>query len=155
MPSMYRWTEESWRVLRRCTIECHLRTWCSLARPRSPWPMRATAPPVAHMAGERRRTTTSLFSTSGTGATTDNLTLTIAALGVLPDMPGNIKVEVFRNAFDAQAGTNAIGSLTRMLSGAVTVVDGVQCEGHSGHGCRRRVDRVQAVDRGCRYDPDR
>ena len=73
-----------------------------------------------------------LFSTSGTGATTDNLTLTIAALGVLPDMPGNIKVEVFRNAFDAQAGTNAIGSLTKMLSGAVTVVDGISARGTPG-----------------------
>lgn len=73
-----------------------------------------------------------LFSTAGAGAATDDLTVTIAGLGVLPDMPGNIKVEVYRNAFDAQAATNAIDSLTKMLSGAVAVVDGISERGTPG-----------------------
>ena len=73
-----------------------------------------------------------VFSTSGDGSATDDLTVTIAALGVLPDMPGNIKVEVYRNVFDAQAETNAIDSLMQMMSGAVTVVDGISERGTPG-----------------------
>ena len=73
-----------------------------------------------------------LFSTSGAGEATDDLTVTIAALGVLPDMPGNIKVEVYRNVFDAQAETNPVDGLTQMMSGAVTVVDGISERGTPG-----------------------
>ena len=73
-----------------------------------------------------------LFSTAGAGAATDDLTVTVNGLGVLPDMPGNIKVEVYRSVFDAQAQTNPIDSLMQMMSGAVTVVDGISERGTPG-----------------------
>ena len=72
-----------------------------------------------------------VFSAMG-GPSTNNLTVAATTLAVLPDMPANIKVEVYRDAFDAQAATNVVDSLTKMMSDAVTVGDGISERGTPG-----------------------
>ena len=69
-----------------------------------------------------------VFSVTGGGAT-DNVTVAAATWAVLPDMPGNIKVEAYRDSFDALGPVNPIESLTKMMSEAVTVVDGISERG--------------------------
>ena len=73
-----------------------------------------------------------VYSIPGAQAATDNVTVKAPTFGVLPDMPANIKVEVYRDAFDAQASTNVIDSLTNMMSDAVTVGDGISERGTPG-----------------------
>ena len=97
-----------------------------------------------------------LISVVNGAAATDDLTVTIGALGVLPDMPGNIKVEVYRNVFDAQAETNAIDSLMQMMSGAVTVVDGISERGTPGNVVADVSENfMQFTGGGRRHCPDR
>ena len=69
-----------------------------------------------------------VFSVTG-GASTTDLTVAATTLAVLPDMPGNIKMEVYRDSFDALAQENPVDSLTAMMSEAVTVVDGISERG--------------------------
>ena len=66
-----------------------------------------------------------VFSAAGGEAATNNLTVAATALAVLPHAAGSIKMEVFRDSFDALGPTNAVGSLTKMMSGAIEVVDGI------------------------------
>lgn len=88
----------------------------------------ATGPTAAAVAGGADGENYIVFSVTG-GAATDNVTVAATTWAVLPDMPGNIKVEAYRDSFDALGSVNPIESLTKMMSEAVTVVDGISERG--------------------------
>ena len=89
---------------------------------------------ASHVAGGASGDNYIIFSAEGGPATsTSNLTVRSATLAVLPGAPGAIKVEVYRDSFDALGPTNAVESLTKTMADAVAVVDGISERGTSGN----------------------